>query len=566
MTNRKILIYQVLPRLFGNRNTTRKCNGTMAENGVGKLNDFDTSRLRKIHDMGFTHIWYTGVIRHATTTDYTQFGIPRQHSCVVKGKAGSPYAITDYYDVDPDLAVDVNHRMDEFEALVQRSHAIGMKVIIDFVPNHVAREYHSILRPKGVVDLGESDDTSKHFDPQNNFYYCPGQPFVSPVASAAGEPAYEEMPAKCTGNDHFDAHPGFNDWYETVKLNYGIDYCDAGGRSTHFDPIPNTWTKMTDILLYWAGKGIDGFRCDMAEMVPHEFWHYATSIVKMRYPGLVFIGEVYDPNQYRTYLASGFDYLYDKVGMYDCLRDVVCGRRPANSITGCWQSTDDIKSHMLYFLENHDEQRIASDFFCGDAFKAIPAVVVSALFHGNPFMVYSGQEIGERGMDEEGFSGKDGRTTIFDYWSLDSIVKGYFAPRKLSAAERQLMTLYRSILHIANHEKAVADGLSFDLMYANTQSSADQTSSKPLDVRSQFAFLRKKDKDVLLVVANFSNQCGNVSVVIPSHAFDYLSLPEKDIEAASLLDVSKPVLRLRKDKAVVVNIQPYGATILKFKI
>ena len=566
MTNRKILIYQVLPRLFGNRNTTRKHNGTMAENGVGKLNDFDTTRLRKIHDMGFTHIWYTGVIRHATTTDYTQFGIPRQHSCVVKGKAGSPYAITDYYDVDPDLAVDVNHRMDEFEALVQRSHAIGMKVIIDFVPNHVAREYHSIMRPKGVVDLGEGDDTAKHFDPQNNFYYCPGQPFVSPVASAAGEPAYEEMPAKCTGNDHFDAHPGFNDWYETVKLNYGIDYCDAGGRSTHFDPIPNTWTKMTDILLYWAGKGIDGFRCDMAEMVPHEFWHYATSIVKMRYPGLVFIGEVYDPNQYRTYLASGFDYLYDKVGMYDCLRDVVCGRRPANSITGCWQSTDDIKSHMLYFLENHDEQRIASDFFCGDAFKAIPAVVVSALFHGNPFMVYSGQEIGERGMDEEGFSGKDGRTTIFDYWSLDSIVKGYFAPRKLSAAERQLMTLYRSILHIANHEKAVADGLSFDLMYANTQSSADQTSSKPLDVRSQFAFLRKKDKDVLLVVANFSNQCGNVSVVIPSHAFDYLSLPEKDIEAASLLDVSKPVLRLRRDKAVVVNIQPYGATILKFKI
>ena len=566
MTNRKILIYQVLPRLFGNRNTTRKHNGTMAENGVGKLNDFDTTRLRKIHDMGFTHIWYTGVIRHATTTDYTQFGIPRQHSCVVKGKAGSPYAITDYYDVDPDLAVDVNHRMDEFEALVQRSHAIGMKVIIDFVPNHVAREYHSIMRPKGVVDLGEGDDTAKHFDPQNNFYYCPGQPFVSPVASAAGEPAYEEMPAKCTGNDHFDAHPGFNDWYETVKLNYGIDYCDAGGRSTHFDPIPNTWTKMTDILLYWAGKGIDGFRCDMAEMVPHEFWHYATSIVKMRYPGLVFIGEVYDPNQYRTYLASGFDYLYDKVGMYDCLRDVVCGRRPANSITGCWQSTDDIKSHMLYFLENHDEQRIASDFFCGDAFKAIPAVVVSALFHGNPFMVYSGQEIGERGMDEEGFSGKDGRTTIFDYWSLDSIVKGYFAPRKLSAAERQLMTLYRSILHIANHEKAVADGLSFDLMYANTQSSAVQTSSKPLDVRSQFAFMRKKDKDVLLVVANFSNQCGNVSVVIPSHAFDYLSLPEKDIEAASLLDVSKPVLRLRKDKAVVVNIQPYGATILKFKI
>ena len=381
---KKITIYQVLPRLFGNRNTTRKPNGTLAENGVGKFNNFDAARLAKIHSMGFNHVWFTGVIRHATTTDYSRYGIPRQHPCVVKGKAGSPYAIVDYYDVDPDLAEDVPNRMDEFEALIARTHAAGMKVIIDFVPNHVAREYHSICRPAGVADLGEHDDRGKHFDPQNNFYYCPGYPFVGPVAPAKGESPYEEMPAKCTGNDRFDSHPGVNDWYETVKLNYGVDYCDAGGRSNHFDPTPDTWLKMTDILRFWASKGIDGFRCDMAEMVPHEFWAYATSAVKADYPQLIFIGEVYDPNQYRTYIASGFDYLYDKVGMYDCLRDVVCGRRPASDITGCWQQTDDIWQHMLYFLENHDEQRIASDFFCGDARKALPAVAVALLFRSNP--------------------------------------------------------------------------------------------------------------------------------------------------------------------------------------
>lgn len=266
--NRKILIYQVLTRLFGNRNSTRKKDGTLAENGVGKMNDFDVVRLRKIHDMGFTHVWYTGVIRHATTTDYTQYGIPRQHPCVVKGKAGSPYAITDYYDIDPDIAVNVPNRMMEFEELVDRTHLAGMKVIIDFVPNHVAREYHSINLPDGVRDLGADDDTSKHFDPQNNFYYCPGTPFVSPVAPAEGEEPYVENPAKCTGNDKFNATPGKYDWYEAVKLNYGIDYCDAGGRNYHFNPIPDTWKKMTDILLFWAGKGIDGFRCDMAEMVP----------------------------------------------------------------------------------------------------------------------------------------------------------------------------------------------------------------------------------------------------------------------------------------------------------
>lgn len=171
---RKITIYQVLPRLFGNRNTTRKPNGTLAENGVGKLDDFDATRLRKIHAMGFSHVWFTGVIRHATTTDYSRYGIPRQHPCVVKGKAGSPYAIADYYDIDPDLAVDVTHRMDEFEALVARTHAAGMKVIIDFVPNHVAREYHSVCRPEGVADLGETDDSGKHFDSRIIFIIAPG--------------------------------------------------------------------------------------------------------------------------------------------------------------------------------------------------------------------------------------------------------------------------------------------------------------------------------------------------------------------------------------------------------
>ena len=556
---RKITIYQVLPRLFGNRNTTRKPNGTLAENGVGKLDDFDATRLRKIHAMGFSHVWYTGVIRHATTTDYSRYGIPRQHPCVVKGKAGSPYAIADYYDIDPDLAVDVAHRMDEFEALVARTHAAGMKVIIDFVPNHVAREYHSVCRPEGVADLGETDDSGKHFDPQNNFYYCPGQPFAGPVAPAAGEAPYVEMPAKCTGNDRFDNCPGVNDWYETVKLNYGVDYCDAGGRSTHFDPIPNTWVKMRDILLFWASKGVDGFRCDMAEMVPHEFWSYATSAVKALHSQIIFIGEVYDPGQYRTYIASGFDYLYDKVGMYDCLRDVVCGRRPASAITGCWQQTDDIWPHMLYFLENHDEQRIASDFFCGDARKALPAVAVALLFRSNPFMLYSGQEVGERGMDEEGFSGRDGRTTIFDYWSVDSITRAYFSPARLPKDQWQLMRDYHTLLQVANHEKAVREGETFDLMYVNSQ-------SWRLNPNAQFAFLRKKDKDLLLVVANFSATPVGAAVIIPGHAFKFLGLPEKETFGVNLLNKVKQRVRLQADGAIDVSLPANGSVVLKIRL
>ena len=302
----KLVIYQVFTRTFGNKNLTKKEYGSLAENGAGKMNDFDEGVLRHIHDLGVTHLWYTGVIRHATCTDYSSFGIPTQNPRVVKGCAGSPYAITDYYDIDPDIAVDVDARMAEFESLVARTHAEGMKIIIDFVPNHVARQYKSIAKPKGVEDLGEGDDTGKHFDPQNNFYYCPGEQLdLSGVVEntyAHGAEAYHEFPAKCTGNDRFDSHPQQNDWYETIKLNYGVDYCDAGGRSYHYHPVPSTWKKMTDILLFWAAKGVDGFRCDMAEMVPHEFWTYATQQVKEHYPEMIFIGEVYDPNQYRMYV------------------------------------------------------------------------------------------------------------------------------------------------------------------------------------------------------------------------------------------------------------------------
>ena len=556
---RKIIIYQVFTRLFGNRNTARVPNGTLRVNGTGKMSDFDAERLRRIHDMGFTHVWYTGVIRHATATDYSKHGIPRQHPSVVKGVAGSPYAITDYYDIDPDLADDIDRRMDEFQQLVDRTHQAGMKVIIDFVPNHVAREYHSIMKPEGVRDLGEDDDTGKHFSPTNNFYYCPGQSFVSPVQPKEGEEPYVENPAKCTGNDRFDNCPGRNDWYETVKLNYGIDYCDAGGRSYHFDPVPNTWVKMTDILLYWASKDIDGFRCDMAEMVPPAFWAYATRIVKERYPRIVFIGEVYDTNQYRTYIQSGFDYLYDKVGMYDCLRDVICDRRPASSITYYWQHVDDIRQHMLYFLENHDEQRIASDFFCGSGAKAIPAVIVAALMGNNPFMVYAGQEFGERGMDAEGFSGRDGRTTIFDYWCVDTIRRGYFDRRHLSQDEMHLQLKYQQILHIANREAAVREGEFFDLMYVNPQ-------TWKFNPRHEYAFLRKFEDEVLLVVANFGPDRVNTSVNIPAHAFDFLGLPEKEVRAIDLLTGQEMNIELKKDGAVDMDLRPYTGRIYKFSI
>ena len=555
MASHKIIVYQIFTRLFSNRNTARIENGSLTENGCGKMNDFTPTVLKNIRAMGVSHIWFTGVIRHATQTDYSAYGIPTQHPEVVKGRAGSPYAIADYYDIDPDLAEDVPNRMKEFEALVERVHQAGMKVIIDFVPNHVAREYKSICKPEGVKDLGEEDDTSMHFSTKNNFYYCWGQPLdlssISHSTLHTPHSTYSENPARATGNDQFSNQPSANDWYETVKLNYGIDYCDAGGRSEHFSPIPNTWGKMTDILLFWAGKGIDGFRCDMAEMVPAAFWTWATDKVKYQYPEMLFIGEVYDPNQYRTYIGAGFDYLYDKVGMYDCIRDVICGKRSTTDITSQWQATDDIRNHMLYFLENHDEQRIASDFFAGKAEKGIPGLIVSVLLQQNPFMLYAGQEYGEQGMDEEGFSGKDGRTTIFDYWCVDTLARA--EQRKLTKEEKALKAMYDKVLNIARSEKSVAEGESFDLMYVNQQ------------YQRQYAFLRKSDTEVLLVVANFEEQSADMDVMIPAHAFDYLQIKEKNAIATDLLSGKKKRIVLRRDETVSMQLPPLGAVVLKFK-
>ena len=548
---KKIVIYQVLPRLFGNGNTTCKENGTIEENGCGKLNNFTDDVLARIHDMGFTHVWYTGVIRHATQTNYSSFGIPTQHAEVVKGKAGSPYAITDYYDIDPDLAVNVSLRMKEWESLIERTHKAGMKVIMDFVPNHVAREYHSICKPAGVRDLGEDDDPNMHFSTRNNFYYAWGDLDLNEIRLSKPEfkafhakdakiyEQYKESPAKATGNDRFDNCPGCNDWYETVKLNYGVDYCDAGGRSYHYEPVPSTWGKMTDILLFWASKGVDGFRCDMAEMVPAAFWDYATQILKAKYPHIVVIGEVYDPNQYRNYVKAGFDYLYDKVGMYDCLRGVIRGERPAASITHEWQVVDDIRQHMLYFLENHDEQRIASDFFCGSAMKAIPAAAMSLFFQKNPFMLYSGQEFGEKGMDKEGFSGRDGRTTIFDYWSPSTLTHAYqdSADETLTPEQKYLAATYRQLLRLANEEKALREGDTFDLMYVNP-------GSENFDPRTNFAFLRKKDDEVMLIVLNFAQEARQLQVCIPGHAFDFFHIAEEEVLVTELFSGGKKKVEL----------------------
>ncbi len=562
MQKSKIVIYQVFTRLFGNSQIPTCQNGTMKENGCGKMADFTIKALNEIKKLGASYIWYTGIIEHATQTSYIHYNIQPDHPAIVKGKAGSPYAIKDYYDVDPDLATNVPNRMKEFIHLIERTHKAGLKVLIDFVPNHVARQYHSDAKPEGIEDLGENDDSSKAFSPQNNFYYIPNTQLRGSIdLKGNAQETYEEFPAKATGNDRFDAEPNINDWYETIKLNYGVDYCN--GRSCHFSPIPDTWTKMLDILLFWASKGIDGFRCDMAEMVPVEFWEWAIPQVKQKHTDLIFIAEVYNPAEYRNYLFKGhFDYLYDKVGLYDTLRGVTCGDIPATAITGCWQSLEGITDHMLNFLENHDEQRLASDFFAGYGEKGKAAMIVSACMNTNPVMIYFGQEFGERGMQSEGFSGLDGRTTIFDYWNVDTIArwrnKGKFKGLLLSKEEKELHHFYSQLLNICQKEKAIYQGLFFDLMYANTN-------NWNFNSHRQYAFLRKQDNELLLIVTNFDDAPACMEVNIPQHAFDFLNLlPAMQHQATDLLTGKTELMDFHPAHPARIEVEAHSGKILKF--
>ncbi|MEF9931598.1 MAG: alpha-amylase family glycosyl hydrolase, partial [Bacteroidales bacterium] len=512
----------------------------------------------------------------------TKYGIKKDNPAIVKGEAGSPYAIKDYYDVNPYLADNISNRMAEFESLLERTHKSGLKVIIDFVPNHLARCYNSDSLPVGIENFGATDNPyntikegSFGFNPNNNFYYLPDSKLNL-------SPNYIEFPAKVTGNDCFTASPTINDWYETIKLNYGIDYC--GGAKKYFNPIPKTWSMMLQILQFWSAKGIDGFRCDMAEMVPVEFWKWAIDELKKEYPKILFIAEVYNPMLYNSYLQyGGFDYLYDKVGLYDNLKAITKGYAAASSITGNWQALGDMQNSMLNFLENHDEQRIASDFNIGNPFKAIPQLVVSLMLNRAPFMLYFGQEFGEKGMLQEGFSGIDGRTSIFDYCSAPSTVRflsSLITPSKtkLLPQENELYKIYTKLFSIAMGEKAIKNGDTYDLEYANLNNSLFNSAT-------QFVFARRTRKSItnitapdelIIIAVDFSvvyNNSGSfssinnhlqISVNLPKHFFNFWNIISgKQYKCVDLLDNTSYSTILTSDSIFNIKICHYGVGIVK---
>ncbi len=574
----KPVVYQVFTRLFGNTNTANIPWGTVEQNGVGKFADITDEALQGIAELGVSHVWYTGVPHHALVNDYSAYGISNDDPDVIKGRAGSPYAIKDYYNVNPDLAIDPSQRLAEFEALIARTHANGMKVIIDIVPNHVARQYESTSRPEGIANLGQHDDTRVEYARDNNFYYVPGSSFEVPEArngyqALGGDSAplldgqFNENPAKWTGNGSRAAQPDSNDWYETVKVNYGVKpdgsydfprlpqgYEQKGVAEHHAfwqgQSLPNSWDQFHDIAHYWLAKGVDGFRYDMAEMVPSEFWSFLNSSIKVTYPEAFLLAEVYNPALFREYLHIGkMDYLYDKVDFYDSLKAVMQGHGDAGNLARIQEQVADIDAHMLHFLENHDEQRIASPDFAGDMHKGKPALVVSALVSRSPTMLYFGQEVGEDGSEETGF-GDPTRTTIFDYAGVPAhqrwMNNGQFDGGQLTAQETALREYHRQVMHISAHHPAML-GSYHDLHLPNIHHSLQDNDTSNTTQQSygalQFSFARHTALDEtakqigLIVVSNFDPSTAlNSTLILPQSVREKWQLPDQAIMMRNLLN------------------------------
>lgn len=549
----KHIIYQVLPRLWGNNSRKTVENGSLSENGTGKFSDIDDACLDYFKWLGCSHVWYTGVIRHSTQS--SEGGCTPSHPQFVKGNAGSPYAICDYYDVNAYLADNPDERMSEFEALIERTHAKGLKVLMDFVPNHVSRDYGKIAPLPGHPVLGAEDDKSVHWKEENDFFYYPGESLTLPTPCPSGMMPYTEVPAMATGNNCYSPCPGMNDWFETVKINY----CDWH---------TSTWDKMLDIIRYWAAKGVDGFRCDMVELVPSQFFKWLIETAKREYPSLIFVAEVYKKDLYREYIRNvGFDYLYDKSGLYDTLRIIVEKNvsddgmpvelwQSTAGITRNWQSLGDLQPYMLNFLENHDEQRFASDFFGKDGRRSLAALYTSLLLNTAPFMIYFGEEVGEKGMDKEGFSGEDGRTTIFDWWCVDAVrrlrkviaKKSYesldadiLVEEGLTRKEADMFVRFAKVTRLAASDPAIIQGTTYDLSYCNY-------SSDGFNRDRHYAFLRDHEDHTLLVAANFSSVEAVMNIVIPEHAFEWMRIATSE--------------SLYPGKTIEVNVKPYDGTVI----
>jgi glycosidase len=548
----KKVIYQLVVRLFGNTHEARVQDGTLEQNGVGRFADVNEAAIAEIKALGCTDVWLTGVLRQATMTDYSSIGLPPDDPDVVKGRAGSFFAVRDYFDVCPDYAVDPADRMAEFEALVARLHAAGLRVLIDLVPNHVARGYGSVVRPE--LDFGAHDDPSVFFSPQNDFFYLPGgEPLTlcrpsgwRPTGVAfdgrfAREDGGPGRTPRVTGNNVRSARPSATDWYETVKLNYGFNFAEPSASSYH--PPPSTWKKVDAILAYWQDKGVDGFRVDFAHWVPPEAWSTILTAAKARRPETWFVAEAYEDLE--RLLEAGFDAVYFDE-LTDALKGLYIGASTLESVDVLLRSIDDpVRGRYLTYLENHDERRIASPIVrdrgpdatgLGSTQAGRQLLPLLYLYSNGPVLLLNGQEVGEPGAGAEGFGGDDGRTTIFDYWSMPAFVgwvSGHaYDGAGLTAPQRALRAYHGDLLRLLQAPEVRGNRI-WGLRYLNDPRVHPGANAAIFP----FARFARGGGSLLVVVANFAvGTPSSGAIRLPADLLDAAGLPSGDVSISLVFD------------------------------
>ena len=572
----KIRIYQLLPRLFGNTNERRRPNGSLGENGTGKFSDLDEKALTELKAMGFTHLLITGVLQQVTATDYGQIGEPADDSDLLKGVAGSPYAVRDFYDVTPDYADDPAARMEEFMSLVDRVHTQEMKILIDFTPSQVGRSYLS--SNKEEPSLGAKDTPATFFDVDNNFFYLTGDvkvegkgpPLKLPTVDGDGRPTsptgqVAEVPCnglfegetnfgRVTGNNVVSWEPGLDTAYEMVKLNYGYDFTDPEKATRQYPhgaqsdlPLPDTWEKMDKIIAHWQAIGVDGFRAAMAQRVPSEFWDWLLNRSRQRNPQAFWIAEASDDdpakvpsgdsqsvkvtggNAMLELLKAGFDAVHDH-SSYATIKGIYDGTATANDLDK-ETSRAFLFDNALRYAENDAEVRLASPREWGGHGMQVGRPVSALLFglSRGPVMVYHGQEVGEPAVGAEGFGGDDGRTTIYDYWSMPEFVKwvnhGEFDGGRLSPEQLKLRDFYRRLL-LAIDQPAFRDGGFYPLNPDNLYNAAYGRSRRGISGQWLYSYLRydPMSGQRMLVVVNLNPEeaIKNIRIRVPVRAMRFL--------------------------------------------
>jgi glycosidase len=255
------------------------------------------------------------------------------------------------------------------------------------------------------------------------------------------------------------------------------------------------------------------------------------------------------------------DYLYDKVELYDSIKHIMQGHGWTDHIPVVQEGLKDIEHHMLHFLENHDEQRIASPEFAGSALKGKPAMTVSATISSSPTLIYFGQEVGEPGAEDAGY-GKPSRTSIFDYvgvpyfqrWVNDKSYDG----GQLSIEEKDLRDFYMRLLNFTINSDALL-GTYADIHTYNRQHTQNYN-------HRVYSFVRWSDSEKLLVVSNFdADESHQFELVIPKELIAKWALKDGSYDMMDMLYQTHiaPLVVLKGEGTIKIALAPLESFIFK---